>query len=80
MKRRYLTILYTLLIAVVCLGVAWLNFTVLSDRHSDLTDNTGIGLIAPPAPTDDLGLLASPEPGDPTRLATPRTEPPGPGN
>lgn len=80
MKRRYLTIFYTALIAAVCVGVAWLNFTVLSVRHSDLTDNVGIGLIAPPAPTGDLGLLASPEPGEPTRLAIPRTQAPGPAN
>ena len=71
MRRKYLTILYTLLIAGVCLAVAALNFNVLSDRHSDLTDNSGIGEIAPPAPTADLDLLASPEPGAATRLATP---------
>lgn len=77
MKRRYLTVIYTALIVAVCLGVAWLNFSLLSDRHSDLTDNEGIGLIAPPAPTYDLGLLASPEPGDPTHLATPDAAEPG---
>ena len=62
-------------VTALCLlagGAAAVNSMVLNST-GDHYRNEGIGHIAPPAPTDDLGLLATPNVGQPTSIASPAT-------